>query len=331
MTAASCEQQAVAALAMLDALCCGDGPVTTGTADVATVVSVRARARAATRWRPSSDGGLWNHSEITTESGHLLGSSRRSRSLSAMQSRKALRSRMGTPSVSLRRRRGSAVKHDSTLTDRLDANDRTLSTSHSGSTLSIQKTVFLTIFLAAVKTCPVAAHFPINQCLVRTLTTSNLFSCIIWTLRCWLLLWRRTLSQSFIRTLWMMHSKLSSITLFIISVCEYSKTIGVWNRRWTSHNTPLSTWPQQQPHQLIVLWTARCSDRLTYFWLNIQRRTIGIPWCWIPWATITGLRTCWALRLRLCTTTVYVWLRWDYTGLCCFMFALCLLYVCFIV
>jgi len=49
MTAASCEQQAVAAMAMLDALCCGDGPVTTGTADVATVVLVRARARAAAR------------------------------------------------------------------------------------------------------------------------------------------------------------------------------------------------------------------------------------------------------------------------------------------
>ena len=135
-----------------------------GAATVADAIAVvdgpavdRAAARTAAN-RLSSDAGLKYHCEIVTESGHLSASSSRSRSESAIHNLNARRSEIGT--VSFGRRRGSALKHDSTLTDKLATNLRRSSTSHEGSMLSIQNAAFLVIFFAAANPPPLCAALP---------------------------------------------------------------------------------------------------------------------------------------------------------------------------
>jgi len=99
-----------------------DGP--DGAEAVAPSCTVLSPARL--RLSAATDGGMRYHSDTVTEAGHFLASSSRSRSDSGMHSLKARRSVIGPRSSG--RRRGSALKHDSTFTDRFDTKERTSST-----------------------------------------------------------------------------------------------------------------------------------------------------------------------------------------------------------
>jgi len=150
-------------------------------------------ARPLNRWGlfATSAGGMRYHSDTVTESGHLLASSNRLRSQSAMHNLNARLLVIG--SLSSRRRRGSTGKHDNTLTDILVTMEWRSSAVQVAITLSTQNTAFFTIFLAAPRPRISEADVPLptktclDHCLERWRTSCCCCCCCCCCCGCWTL------------------------------------------------------------------------------------------------------------------------------------------------